>query len=266
VFKPALVIDCYNLRSDQAVLHPDWSRIEKALSGVALEVADTGDYASFEEFRKHLASTQLELRLDGGANASVSFKSASDVLRSGIAIGKELKLVDPTVNGQSALLPAGVLRDTTTSIQGDAATIEKAGAVLKGEQGRMKFLQIEPKSGTFVAWNPLPDLARFSFAVDGISVRADGRLGMARVAVNPRNRSVEIDHAWQEGQNEDPGRASALILTGFASPPTVKFNGVVAKKLATEVIDNRLAYIVPLRNAARPINEMEKALRGWETK
>jgi hypothetical protein len=266
VFKPALVIDCYNLRSDQPVSHPDWSRIEKAFSGVALEVADTGDYSSFEEFKTHLASTELELRFDGGANAVVSFKSGSDILQSGVTIGKEFKLVDPTVNGQSALLPAGVLRDTTTSIQGDAVTIEKGGAVLKGEQGRMKFLQMEPKSGTFVAWNPLPDLARFSFAVDGINIRADGRLGMARVAVNPRTRRVEVSHAWREGQDQEPDAASALILTGFATAPTVELNGVAVKKLPTEVIDSRLAYIIPLRETVRPINELEKALRDGQTK
>lgn len=266
VFKEALVIDCYNLRSDQPVSDLDWSRIDKTLSSIALEVADTGDYSSFEEFRKHLENAALEIRFDGAAQASVSFKSGSDTLQAGVTVGKEFKLVDPTVNGRSAVLPAGILRDTSTSIQGDAATVEKGGAVLKGEKDRMKFLQVDPTSGTFVAWNPVPDLARFSLAVEGITIQADGRLGLARVAVNPHDRSVEISHAWKEGQDQDPGGASALILTGFATPPAVEVNGVVAKKLPTQLIDNRLAYIIPLGKAARPVDEIEKALRDWRAK
>jgi hypothetical protein len=250
VFKPALVVDCYNLKSADPVSNPDWSRIESALAGFALEVADISDYPSFEEFKTHLASTQLDIRFQGGAaNASVAFRSGNDILETGVKIGKELKLVDPKVSGRPAFLPVGILRDTSTSTQGDAATIEKGGAVLKGEQGRMKFIQVEPKSGTFVGWNPLPDLAEFSFTVPGgIRVEANGRLGMARVAINPAARSVEVSQAWREGQAQDAGAATALIVSGFANPPTIELNGRLLETLETNVLKDRLGYIVPLRD------------------
>jgi hypothetical protein len=160
-------------------------------------------------------------------------------------VGDELSLIQPKVNARPAFLPTGVLRDTTTSIQGNAATIQKLGAVLRGEEGRMKFIQVEPQSGTFVGWNPLPDLAKFSFLIPGgIKIRSDGRIGLARVQVNPRQNRVIVSYAWREGQHQDPNAATAFILTGFKMPPEVELNGISQTKLETRSLDGELAYIV----------------------
>jgi hypothetical protein len=261
-FKPALVIDSYNLRGPDPVINPDWNNIGNALGGFAIELADSEDYSSFKDFQQHLAAVDVQTRFAEPSSASVSFKSGDDLLETGIkTMDGELTLIDPTINGRPAYLPAGVLRDTTTSVQGDAATIQKMGAVLRGEQGRMKFIQVEPQSGTFVGWNPLPDLARFSFQIPGgLKIQSDGRIGLARVRANARANQVEITHAWSEGQDGAPDAATVLVLIGFEQPPEVTLNGTTQANLVVQLLRGEPAYLVPLRNATRSPSELEKAL------
>jgi hypothetical protein len=262
-FKPALVIDSYNLRRDDPANTPDWNRIGKAFGGFGLELADINDYSSFAAFQEHLAAVDGQTRLEETSSVSVYYKSGDDILETGFAtIGDEPILIQPTVNRQPAFLPAGVLRDTTASIQGDASTIEKWGAVLRGDQGRMKFLQVEPRSGTFVGWNPLPDLAKFTFLIPGgMKIRSDGRIGLARVLVNPQENRVMVTHAWREGQVNDQDTATALVLSGFKKTPNVALNGTSLTNLTTRVLQSHLVYLVPLRDATKSTDEMEKALR-----
>jgi hypothetical protein len=254
-FKPELVIDSYNLKSNDAIMNPDWDRIDKAFGGFAIELADSGDYASFGAFQEHLASTEVQTRFSAPFTVSATYKSGKDIIQTNATkTREELTLVEPKVNGRPGFLPAGVLRDTSTSVQGDAIAIEKLGAVLRGEQGRMKFLQVEPKSGTFVGWNPLPDLATFSLAVPGgMKVQSEGRLGLARVLVNPGQNRVEISQAWGEEQQVS-ATAPALVLTGFKEPPTVKLNGVETN-LTTKMVSGERAFLVPLISTADEIKK-----------
>jgi hypothetical protein len=261
-FKPTLVIDSFNLKSEHVITEPDWGRISKAYGGFALELSDSSDYPSFEAFQQHLASAVVQTNFSEPANASASYKSGNDILETKLsAVGGQLMLIEPKINGRSAFLPSGVLRDTTTSIQATTATIEKLGATLRGDEGRMKFLQVEPKSSTFVAWNPLPDLAKFSLVVPGgLKIQSDGRLGLVRAQINPRENRVIVSQAWGPGQEQDLGAASALVLTGFATQPTVEFNGAVQTNLATRIMGGDRAYLLPLRLMLKSPVEMEKSL------
>ena len=262
IFKPALIIDSYNLKSERGIANPDWDQIKKAVGGFAFELADSSDYPTFEAFQNHVAHTVVQTQFDDPNKASASYRSGNDMLETKLSeIGAELKLAYPKVNGRSAFLPPGLLRDTTTSIQGTAATIEKLGAVLRGDEGRMKFLQVEPKSGTFVGWNPLPDLAKFSLIVPGGSkIQSDGRIGLARVLVNPRENRVTVTHVWREGQERDQTAATALVLTGFNAPPAVELNGTIQNDLATRTIRGANAYLIPLQPTMKSEAEMERAL------
>jgi hypothetical protein len=261
-FKPALVIDSYNLRSERPITNPDWDRVTKVFGGFALELADSSDYRSFEAFQEHLAGAEVQTHFEDPGNASASYKSDNDILESEVsAVGEELKLVEPKVNGRSAFLAPGLLRDTTTSVQGNAATVEKLGAILRGDEGHMKFLQVEPKSGTFVGWNPLPDLVKYSLVIPGgLKIQSDGRIGLARVLINSRENSLIVSHAWGAGQEQDPAAATALVLTGFKMPPTVELNGAIQTVLATRRIHGELAYLIPLQVTLKSADEMEKAL------
>ena len=180
----------------------------------------------------------------------------------GLTLGEELKLILPTINGKPAFLPAEILRDTSTSIQGTAGAIEKAGAILRGEQGRMKFLQVEPATGTYVAWNPLPDLTKFSFLTpEGVRIQSDGRIGMARVEVNPTEARVFVTHVWEKGQEQDETAGTALLLTGFQKAPRLDFNGVELTDVITRTVNGQHAYVLPLRHPIKSIAEMERSLR-----
>jgi hypothetical protein len=261
-FKPALVIDSYNLKSESAVANPDWDRISKAYGGFALELADSSDYPSFEAFQEHLAGTLVQTSFEDHTNSSVFYKSGNDILETKLsAPSGELTLVEPKVNGHPAFLPPGILRDTTASVQGTAAIIKKLGAVLHGDEGRMKFLQVEPKSQTYVGWNPLPDLAKYSLLIPGsLKIQSDGGIGLARVQINPDENRVVVSHVWSGGQDQDPSAATALVLTGFNKPPTVEFNGTVQTGLATRMFDGGIAYLIPLQATMKSAAEMEKAL------
>jgi len=262
IFKPALVIDSYNLKSERAVINPDWNHIKKGFGGYAIELSDSSEYTSFEKFQMHLAKTKVQTNFGEPGNASASYKSGNDLLETKLSVvDGELTLTDPKVNGRPAFLSPRILRDTTTSVQGTAAIIEKRGATLRGDEGRMKFLQVEPKSSTFVGWNPLPNLTTFSLLLPGaLKIQSDGRLGLARVQVNPLENRVTVSQAWRAGQARAPDAASALVLTGFKVPPTVELNGTVLVVLATRRIHGDLAYLVPLQVVMKSPADMEKAL------
>jgi len=262
IFKPALVIDSFNLKSERVIASPDWDLIRKAVGGFAIELADSSDYPTFEAFQNHVAHAVVQTQFDDLGKATASYRSDNDILETKLSgIGGELRLVEPKVNGRSAVLSPGLLRDTTTSIQGTAAAIEKLGAVLRGDEGRMKFLQVEPKSGNVVGWNPLPDLAKFSLVVPGGSkIQSDGRIGLARVLVNPRENRVTVTSVWREGQERDQTAATALVLTGFSAPPAVELNGAIQSGLPTRTIRGARAYIIPLQSTMKSVTEMERAL------
>lgn len=261
-FKPALVVDSYNLKSDGVVANPDWDRISKAFGGFALELADSSDYPSFDAFQEHLAGTVLQTNFEGPGPSTVSYRSGKDILESELsAIDGELTLIEPKINSNSAFLPSGILRDTSTSVQGTAAIIEKFGAVLRGDEGRMKFIQVEPKSRTFVAWNPLPDLTKFSFLVPGnVKIQSDGQIGLAQVLINPLENRVVINHVWSAGQEKNSSAASALVLSGFDKPPSVEFNGVIQSGLASRAIFGKPAFLIPLQATMKTTGEIEKSI------
>jgi hypothetical protein len=260
-FKPALVIDAYNFKSDESIANPDWDRIDKAFGGFAIELGDSNEYGSFATFQEHFAATELHTRAEDPSTVWVYYKSGTDVLETrGVTSGEELKLILPTINGKPAFLPAQILRDTSTSIQGTAVAVEKSGAILRGEQGRMKFLQVEPETGTYVAWNPLPDLTKFSLLIpSGAKVQSDGRIGLARVEVGA-NEQVVVTHVWRDGQDQDAAAATAFVLTGFQRPPRIELNGAVHDDVLPRLINGQRAFILPLQNSIRSAAEMEQLL------
>jgi hypothetical protein len=93
-----------------------------------------------------------------------------------------------------------------------------------------------------------------------LDIAASHRCPIPATASLRRLRRI-ISAAGRAGQDQDPDAATALVLTGFAMPPAVEFNGTVQKNLTTRVIDGHLVYIIPLRDATKSTIEMEKALR-----
>jgi hypothetical protein len=93
----------------------------------------------------------------------------------------------------------------------------------------MAYLQTEPITGTYAGFNPLPDPNYFNLAVPGgVVVRADGKLGIARVVVRPKENKVWIDHGLRDDQH-GPEMADCLLLFGLQGEPVVELNGRPAK-------------------------------------
>jgi hypothetical protein len=80
----------------------------------------------------------------------------------------------------------------------------------------------------------------------GAQVRADGRLGLTRLRLQPKEGLVEIDYQPTPEQQQRIDMASALFLTGFNGRPGVTLNGTPLKRLSRVKLDGKTAYVVPL--------------------
>jgi hypothetical protein len=200
--KAALVINSYNLQRETPLEKTaDWKTIDQAYGGYVVEVSDTTEYPDFAALQRHLADAKLETRWEPAqVTLHVKYASGADTMEMGCRTDFVFDDQSPKcfayrrVNGQWPYLPAGIDRDTNLTQLGTAGRLEKQGAVLTCEPGVMAYLQAEPISGTYAAFNPLPDPTCWAFTVPGgVTVKTDGRLGLARVVVraqheHPRRR------------------------------------------------------------------------------
>jgi len=115
------------------------------------------------------------------------------------------------VNGQWPYLAKDMERDSNLTQQGKAGKLEKNGATLLSEPGRMAYLQTEPTTGTFCAFNPLPDTTLFNLKLPGgVSVESDGRVGLMRLIVQPQSNRITLNYAVKDEQTTSD--AAALLV------------------------------------------------------
>lgn len=257
-YKAALVINSYNLLRDRPLTKSDdWSAIDRAYGGFAVELADTADYASFAAFQDHLAKAQVEMKWDDSAGAvRAVYRSGNDIIEGVCPTESHQKesggyFAECRINGAPAFLPDGVDRDTTLTQQTRTGRAEKNGAVVLCEPGRTAYLQTEPVSGTYAGFNPLPDLTTWSMSVPGgLTVRSAGRIGIARVVVRPKENRIWIDHAFRPGQEKDEAAARAFHIIGCRETPTVEVNGrPLREKPGVVKTAEGEAYVVSLEEA-----------------
>jgi hypothetical protein len=150
------------------------------------------------------------------------------------------------VNGQWPYLAPGLERDTTLTQQGRTGRLEKNGAVLTNEPGRMGYLQTEPISGTYAGFNPLPDPTLWGLqAPGGVTVGADGRLGLARIVVRPKESKLWVDYAVREDQHTSD-MADALVVFGLPGTPVIERNGAPCQDSRRVTVEGKPALLVPL--------------------
>jgi hypothetical protein len=138
------------------------------------------------------------------------------------------------LNGQWPYLLAGLDRDTGWAQQGTTGRLEKNGAVLTTEPGRMAYLLADSASGAVVGYNPLPDPQTWTLATrDGVTLGADGKVGLLRVEYRPWARECEISHELKPGQ-DGTGMARTFTISGLAERPLVTLNGRPIDTQATE--------------------------------
>ncbi len=251
-WQAALVIDSYNLRQDTPVADPDWAAYDQAYGGFVFELGDETEYGDFAAFQKHLQEAALEVRWEQeNLTYHASYRSGEDLLEMGAKTdyggGATPNLFTyRRVNGAWPYLAPGLDRDTTLTQQGRTGQLKKNGAVLTTEAGRMAYLQTEPTTGTYAGFNPLPDPTLWSLqAPGGVTVSADGRLGLARVVVRPKENRVWVDYAVREDQHT-PDMATALVVYGLEENPSVERNGQPCTDGRSATVGGKPALVIPL--------------------
>jgi hypothetical protein len=245
---PALIISLINLQRDRPIPIEELdigAITTRTGGGFVLEMGDAEQHGSFEAFVRHIEATELkatwqesERRLD------VAYRSGGDLMEAGFTtdFGQPAELHFPIhpgalekaipyrrLNGRWPYLPPGLDRDTTWSQQGTAGRLEKHGAVLTTEPGRKAYLLADPLSGAVVGYNPLPDPQRWMLATrDGVTMRADGKVGLLRLEYRPWAREIEIDHA-PKAEQTGADMARTITVSGLAEPPVVTVNGQKAE-------------------------------------
>ncbi|UYN95093.1 MAG: hypothetical protein KIT25_24280 [Enhydrobacter sp.] len=247
---PALIVSLYNMKRSKPVPIRDLdfrAILTRTYNGFVIEMGDEAQYGSFENFARHIDAAELKATWhEGERRVEIAYRSGSDLMEAafGTDFGQSSELHFPInpgsldkaipwrrLNGQWPYLPPGLERDTSWSQQGVAGRLEKNGAVLTSEAGRKAYLLADPLSGGVVAYNPIPDPQTWALATrDGVSVRADGKIGLLRLEYRPWAREVEIDHAPKPGQGN---LAKTMTVTGLTDPPRVTVNGRPAIVTAT---------------------------------
>jgi hypothetical protein len=240
---PALTISMFNLRRDQPIAPRSLDLravTTRPHGGLVLEMGDAQQHGSFEAFARHIDAATLKADWnEGKRQLDVAYRSGNDLLEAGFTTDFSQSHVDHfpidpgaqeraipyrRLNGAWPYLPARLERDTSWAQQGTSGRLEKAGAVLATEAGRKAYLIADPVSGAVVGYNPLPDLQAFRLtARDGVTFRADGKVGLLRVEYRPWEKACDISHALKPGQDGDA--AKSFTISGLAEPPRVTLNG-----------------------------------------
>ena len=242
-----------------------------AYGGFVIVVCDATEIPEFSAFQQQMDMARLETRWDNKeAIFHVVYRSGTTHLEAGfLPHDKQKGFAYRKVNGRWPLLPAGIDRDSTLTQQGSTGRLEKNGAVLRSEKGRMAYLQTELLSGTFAGFNPLPDPTFWSLrAPGGVTIKADGKLGLARIVVCPQKDQIWVDYAVMKGQTSE-GLAKALLVFGMQNPPAVMFgNTLLPGSPATLTLDGKKASVISLhRNAPVDLESTktryEAMQKGW---
>jgi hypothetical protein len=241
---PALIVSIYNFKRAKPVALGELDLkaiMTKTFGGFVLEMGDAEQHGSFEAFARHIKANQLTATWQEDRRLlEVTYNSGSDTMEAGfttdfsqpaevhyvITPGQQEKAIPyRRLNGQWPYLPAGLERDTTWAQQGTTGRLEKNGAVLTTEAGRKAYLLSDPLSGAVVAYNPLPDPQSFVLTTrDGLTLKADGKVGLLRVEYRPWAHEVDISHAPKPDQTGE-AMARNFLVSGLARAPRVTVNG-----------------------------------------
>jgi hypothetical protein len=232
--KTSLVLNLYNYRSDTS-LDRTRADLDEAWGGFALEMADATEFKGFAAFQKHIETAKVEANWDSTTKTvNASYRSGTDALEAGFkpGYGGNWDKQTPTdqcfpyrrVNGAWPYLAKDIERETTLAQFSRTGRAEKGGAVLTVDSGRMACVECEPVSGTFVGYTPLPDATTWKFEVPGgIAIEPDGKVGLLRVKVSPRENRLTVEHALRPGEPVT-GMATTLRMIGM-DKPKVHVNG-----------------------------------------
>jgi len=257
--KPALLINQYNYRSTKTLAEAgiDPAKIDLAYGGFVVTISDNTEYPDFAAFQRAFTRGAAKTSWNEATRTvETSYVDGKDTLEMGFkpeyqvyfnqAIPTDQCFPYRRVNGQWPYLPSGIDRDSNLTRQGTTGLLAKNGAILRSEPGRMAYLQTEPITGTYAAFNPLPDPTLFSLEVPGgVAIQANGRVGLLRVIVRPREQKLWVNYAVKDDQHTDD-MATSLLVFGLTGPPNIEYNGVKIAPVAKVIVNKQTAYVIPL--------------------
>jgi len=260
--RESLLIESYFYRgANKLDLTANASKLDEAYGGFMVELSDNAEYQDFAAFQRHIHALKLTQRFDAKDGVlHLACQSGKDLLEMGfIPKGAESDDHQPAsryipyrrVNGKWPYLPEGIERETPLSILGRKGVLEKNDARLTLEPNQMGYLVTEPRTGTYLAANPLPDASWFRFEIkNGATMEADGRIGLGLFTLRPKDALLDIDYAIAPG-SDMTDLAHCLLLSGLAKKPVVTLNGAPLRHpLGNLQLDGKQAWLVPLSETA----------------
>ncbi|MCL1856274.1 MAG: hypothetical protein FWF84_01330, partial [Kiritimatiellaeota bacterium] len=230
------------------------SDYNEAVAGFVIEMGDVTEWGSFDNFQKAFHANPLATAWDAERKSyAVDFTTKAGHFELSY-LPAEAKYETVTVDGKYPFPPADILRDTDYSQIGIGGSVSKNGATLTFEEGRPSWLQTDPASGAFAFINMLPDMNLMRLEGERprepIVVAPNGRVSMMRVDVEPNNGesgTISVQYGFRPDQLTDDA-ATAILVTGFATPPKVIINDVVfTGELAVTEFEGVRAFVIPLQ-------------------
>jgi len=206
---PRLNLDCYGLDLKQPMPNNDatWRQLMDVTTGWVVVLGDVTEYKSFNAFQKAVLTAELKTRWDPAKRvrhvACTLDKNRMELGFKTTRIRPSMNVVNPEsaviayakVNGRSPYPPDGIQLDTPLAQMGKLPLLEKGGAVLRTAEGQTAILKIEPITKTTVGINPFVDPTPFELTTpEGVIVKSDGPLGIARVTVQPMAGKLTVDY------------------------------------------------------------------------
>lgn len=257
--REAIRINSYLLKQNTPINNDtaDWYKIDKAYGGFVFEMGDEVDSGSFDSFKTRINNSTFSINQNANSNfIDIKYQSGNDKMECGFnpLYPQNADIAQPTnelfsyrtINGQNPYLAQGIERDTSISQQGSTGLLQKNGATLRGESGKMMYLLSNTASNTVVASNPLTEPVLFSLKLQGgKTISANGLCGIANVAYEGNNNKVDIKYGVKPGQVMSL-MANAFYLEGFNDNTAVTLNGKPVNKIKLPTLNGQQRFAVQL--------------------
>lgn len=200
--KVTLTIDAFNYNSSTPFNQKaDPAALDTAIAGYIVRASDAAESGSFTDFQKAFAAEAFDYEVKDGI-ATVRFGSGAHELVA--AFNPTAAWKQPTSDifpvrsygGVWPYLAEGEHRNNPNVLQSTTGRLEKNGATLQIDAGKMAYLKAFPEQDTYIAINPFKEAVDFTFTLpNGATIQSDGKISQCRIEANTEVKTIRIDHA-----------------------------------------------------------------------
>jgi hypothetical protein len=244
--RTSLVINNYFYRSDTPFNPGTITDLNKASGGFVIEMGDTSEFKSTQDFFKHMGSVSLEMeRIAESGKLDFSYKSGPDTMSANflpteIANGNKI-WSQRRVNGVSPLPRRGVWRDSPIDMQSITGNIEKNGNKIAFTPGRMCYVENAPQSGVLAVYLPFSERSALAVeATNGALIRPSGDVGLTSLVYQPKANLIQL----RTGEFPDPRPEDAqfLMVSALPAAPVCEINSQARTVRTLESDGNKIHF------------------------